>query len=162
VTVTAASGGDGGNPGGQTGTGAGLFARYYTNTSLAGSPALQRTEAINFNWGTGSPAAGGPVDNFSVRWQGRIEAPVTGNYQLQTNSDDGVRVWVNGSLVINNWTQHSPTLDNSPVLSATAGQRYNIVVEYFELGGGAQIELRWKTPGASGFVPVPPDRLYTP
>jgi PA14 domain/CotH kinase protein/Lamin Tail Domain/Bacterial Ig domain/Chitobiase/beta-hexosaminidase C-terminal domain len=157
VTITVVA------PGAGSGSGTGLRGSYYANNSLSGTPVLVRNEAVNFNWGTGSAAAGLlPADDFSVRWQGRIEAPVSGAYYLQTNSDDGVRVWVNGALVINNWTAHAATLNTSGVLYATAGQRYTIVVEYQEFGGDALLQLRWRPPSAAGFTAVPLDRLYPP
>ena len=84
-------------------TGKGLQGQYFATNDLSGSVVLQRTEAVNFNWGSGSPGTAVPSDNFSVRWSGLIEAPSTGNYTFQTNSDDGIRVWVNGALIINNW-----------------------------------------------------------
>src|SRR3546814_1559722 len=53
-------------------------------------------------WGNGSPSAGVGSDSFAVRWEGFVEAPTTGNYTFWTQSDDGVRLWVNGNLVIDN------------------------------------------------------------
>ena len=91
-----------------------------------------------------------------------MEAITAGSYQFQTNSDDGVRVWVNGSLVINNWTPHGPTLDTSAAITLAAGQRVSIVVEYQEYTGGATMQLSWKTPGTTSYVAVPASRLYAP
>ena len=47
------------------------------------------------------------ADNFSVRWSGQVLAPVTGTYTFTTTSDDGVRLYVNGQLLIDNWTDHA-------------------------------------------------------
>ena len=123
---------------------------------------VTRTEAVDFNWGGGSPSAELPADNFSARWEGRLEAPATGAYAFQTNSDDGVRVWINGVLVIDNWTVHPPTLDTSGSVALTAGQRATVRIEYQEFGGGAVIQFRWRPPGGSGFTAVPANRLYLP
>lgn len=143
------------------GSGTGLRAEYFNNRNLTGSPALTRTDAtVDFDWGNGSPAAGTvPVDNYSVRWTGQVEAPATGNYTFSTVSDDGVRLWVNGNQVINNWTGHAPTTNNSPSIALTAGQRYEIRMEYFEGGGGAVARLRWSYPGQSQQA-IPQIRLY--
>jgi PA14 domain/Bacterial Ig domain/Divergent InlB B-repeat domain len=110
------------------GTGTGLVGRYFANLTLSGAPVLQRTEAVAFDWGLGVPGPGLPADDFSVRWEGWIETPVAGSYRLQTQSDDGVRVWVNGSLVIEHWGAHAPAIYTSVPLAATAGRRYSIVV----------------------------------
>jgi YVTN family beta-propeller protein len=143
------------------GTGGGLTGRYYANRTLANNPVLTRVEAIDFNWGTGSPGTGVPTNKFSARWTGMIEAPTAGAYRIQTISDDGVRVWVNGSQVINNWTDHSTTTNTSAVINLTAGQRVPITVEYYENGGSAVMRLLWLTPGATTYVAVPRTRLYT-
>ena len=142
------------------GSGNGLLGQYFATNYLGGPVVLQRTEAINFDWGTAAPGAGVPADNFSVRWVGQVEAPDAGVYQFQTTSDDGVRLWVNGQLVINNWTGHGPTVDTSTAVTLVAGQRTTIVLEYQEYTGGATIQLRWKTPGQLAYVAVPVGRLY--
>ena len=143
------------------GSGTGLTGRYYSNISLEGTVQLTRTEGVNFDWGTGSPGSGVPTNNFSARWTGQVEAPVGGAFQFQTTSDDGVRVYLNGQLIINNWTPHGPTVDTSAAVTLVAGQRTSLVVEFQEYTGGAQIQLRWKTPGATVFVVVPTNRLYS-
>ena len=142
------------------GSGTGLTGRYYRGMSMSGSVRLTRTEAIDFDWGTGRPTTNVSSDNFSARWTGTVQAPATGTYRFQTVSDDGVRVWVNGQLLINNWTSHAPTTDTSAGINLSAGQRYSITVEYFENTGGATVRLRWLTPGNPGYVTVPKDRLF--
>jgi YVTN family beta-propeller protein len=143
-----------------TGTGTGLRAAYYPNLTLAGTPALSRVEVIDADWGTGSPGAGVPADNFSVRWRGDLDVPVTGTYRFETSSDDGVRVWVDNTLVIDNWTDHAPTVNTSAAIPLTAGRRVALRVEYYERGGGATMRLRWQVPGATSTAVVPADRLH--
>ena len=145
-----------------TASGTGLLGQYFGGTTLAGSVLLTRTEAVNFSWGTASPGTGVPADNFSVRWTGTVEASASGSFQFQTYTDDGVRVWVNGTQVINNWTDHSPTTNTSGTVTLTANQRYTITVEYYEKTGGATMQLRWKVPGSTTYVAIPANRLYTP
>ncbi len=99
-------------------------------------------------------------DNFSVRWSGTIEAPATGTYRFQTVSDDGIRVWVNGVQLINNWTAHSSTTNTSGTINLVAGTRYSITVEYYEAAGQAEARLRWLTPGNSSYVAVPASQLF--
>jgi hypothetical protein len=141
--------------------GAGLLGEYFNNMTLTGVPVMQRTEAVNFGWGSGSPATAVFKDKFSVRWTGTVEASSTGEFQFQTSSDDGVRLWVNGVQVINNWTNHAATTNTSAVIALTGGSRYTIRMEYYENGGQAVARLRWRTPGTTSYVAIPARRLYT-
>ena len=141
-------------------TGAGLVGQYFNNTALSGSPVLQRTEAVNFGWSTSSPGPGVNADQFSVRWSGKVEATSTGSFQFQTASNDGVRVWINGVLVINNWTSHATTTNNSASIALTSGTRYAITMEFYDGTGAAVARLRWKRPGQTSFVAIPASRLY--
>jgi cytochrome c peroxidase len=141
-------------------TGTGLAGRYFNNTSLTGNPVLQRTEAVNFGWSSNSPGPGVNANNFSVRWTGKVEASSTGNFQFQTASNDGVRVWINGVLVINNWTSHATKTDTSASIALVNGTRYAVTMEYYDLSGTAVARLRWKRPGETGFIAIPATRLY--
>ena len=140
--------------------GAGLSGSYFANVTLAGAPVLTRLETPDFNWLRAAPAVGLPVDNFSVRWTGFVQAPTTGSYRLQTQSDDGVRVWFNNVLVIDNWTDHALTANFSQQLGLVEGQRYPIVVEYYDRALDAQMRLSWRLPNATLYTPIPPSQLY--
>jgi hypothetical protein len=142
------------------GVGLGVVGAYYNNTSFSGAIVKQRTERINFTWGD-VPAAGVVADQFSVRWQGKIEAPVSGGYVFQTDSDEGIRVWVNGQLVIDNFNAHTLATDTSAAIQLTSGTKYDIRVDMYDLTGQAVAILRWKIPGFGNFAVVPKDRLYT-
>ena len=144
------------------GSGTGLTARYYAaiGSLKFGTLMLTRIDpTVNFNWNLGQPASQVQVDNFSVTWNGQILAPATGNYTFTTVSDDGVRLWVNGQLIINHWTGHAPTANNSTVVALTAGQRYNIRLDYYERTGRARVELRWTPPGQASEV-IPTSQLF--
>ena len=141
------------------GTGSGLLAQYFNNITVSGAPALQRTEAPNFDWVNAAPGPGVVADLFSVRWSGWLEAAATGTTRLQTLSDDGVRVWVDGRLVIDNWTAHGLT-PNGTSLNLRAGQRVAVMVEHYDAGGVAALRLMWQPPASSTFVAVPLARLY--
>jgi YVTN family beta-propeller protein len=145
----------------QQSTGTGLLGQYFNNTSLSNSPALQRIEAVDFNWGSRSPGTGVNKDKFSVRWTGTVEASSTGTFQFQTVSDDGVRLWVNGVQVINNWSNHSATTNTSATIALTGGTRYTIRMEYYDSGGQAVAQLRWRTPGVTTYSAIPASRLYS-
>jgi hypothetical protein len=141
-------------------TGTGLAGAYFNNLTLSGTPVLQRTEAVNFGWAGGSPGPGVNADRFSVRWVGRVEAVSTGVYRFQTNSNDGVRLWVNGVLIIDNWTDHSTTTNTSGTVDLTKNVRYSVVLEFYDNTGPAVARLRWQRPSETTFVAVPANRLY--
>ena len=85
-------------------------------------------------------------------------APVTGTYTFTTTSDDGVRLYVNSQLLVDNWTDHAAT-QNSGSLSLVAGQKYDIRLEFYERGGLATARLSWAYPGQALQV-VPQSVLY--
>ena len=140
------------------GTGNGLSATYFNDISFTGTTVTRVDPIVDFNWGSGSPDAAIAADTFSARWTGQIEAPVTGTYTFYTVSDDGVRLWVNNQQVIDNWTDHAP-VENSGTIALTAGQRYDIRMEFYESGGGATARLLWSGPSIPKAV-VPTARLY--
>lgn len=147
------------NPAAGEGTGNGLRGEYFNGTNF-NSLVLSRLDArIDFPWQNGSPATGVGSDNFSVRWSGLIEAPVSGYYTFTTRADDGVRLKLNHVTIIDDWTQHPPTDRSSAPVYLTAGTRTPIALDYFEAGGGAEVALHWQPPGQSRTI-VPTNRLY--
>lgn len=150
------------------GGGNGLMASFWNfdvvsngNLFPSGAPSVQRQDAqVDFDWGSGAPAAGIGADQFASRWEGFVEAPSTGDFTFWTESDDGVRLWVNGNLVIDNWTLHSPTWNSSAPIALQAGQRYAIRMEQFERSGQAVARLHWQTPGSPSRVAIPASQLF--
>jgi hypothetical protein len=117
-------------------------AEYYNNRSLSGSPTFTRCEgSINYDWGGGGPGNGVGNDNFSVRWTGRHNFG-GGNYTFIARADDGIRVWVDGSLIIDAWRDQPPT-EYRANRSLSAGE-HEVKVEYYENGGGAVAQVRWE------------------
>jgi PA14 domain-containing protein/fibronectin type III domain protein len=145
-----------------TGTGTGLIAEYFNNLDLAGIPMVTRVDPwVNFNWGLGSPASGISVDQFSVRWSGQIQPPYTGDYTFYVFSDDGVRLWIDGQRIINEWENQYGPEEMSPPIPLIAGHRYEIKVEYFENWAGAEIYLKWSsTQGGVSKQTIPQSQLY--
>lgn len=86
---------------------------------------------------------GSYVDTFSISWEGKLKVPFEDKYTFYTISDDGVRLWIDGKLIINNWTDHPPTEDQARV-SLSAGN-YDIELEFYESWGGAAIKLFWSS-----------------
>jgi hypothetical protein len=125
----------------------GLVGEYYERdtTNPWQTLLMKRLDStVDFNWGDGSPDPAVPADNFMVRWTGEVEAPVTATYTFHTQTDDGVALWVNNEQIIDNWTDHGNTHDSGNI-ALTAGQRYDITLEYYENGGSAVCELSWST-----------------
>ncbi|MCB0016586.1 MAG: hypothetical protein KDE09_02290 [Anaerolineales bacterium] len=115
---------------------------YFNNVDLSGNPALIRADgAIDFDWGSSSPAPDiiGP-NSFSARWTRTVSLP-GGQYQFTVTSDDGVRVWVNGTLLINQWQAQAPTTFQREI--AIPAGNIPIEVHYYEDGGNAEIQLDW-------------------
>jgi hypothetical protein len=114
---------------------------YFNNRYLNGTPALVRDDQyIAFNWGAGAPAPGMPNDNFSVRWTRSFNfAP--GNYRFTTITDDGVRLWVNGHLLIDRW--HDQAASRHSGVIYVSGM-VPIKMEYYEHGGLAEAHLSWQ------------------
>lgn len=141
-TITVSSG-----PPVVTEVGTGLFARYFTGMGF-NIFYRQRVDAnIAFAWGTGSNPAGG-ANLMSVVWTGQILAPETGTYTFYSSSDDGFKVWVNDVLIDDFWTDHGTTASSGNA-ALVAGTKYNIVVHFYENGGGAEAHLRWKIPSSA-------------
>ena len=137
----------------------GLSAVYYDNADFTGTT-FQRTDAnVNLNVGTGSPVPGviGP-DTFSVRWTGTIEPQYTQTYTFYTLSNNGVRLWVDGKLIINHWAEHNLTEDRGTIALA-AGRRYDLRMEFYDNTGIATATLSWSSASSPRQI-VPTERLH--
>jgi hypothetical protein len=137
----------------------GLSALYYGSPTLSGLRVGRTDAGVDFDWGLGSPHGRLGVDLFSVRWTGQVRLPVAGPVVFSTESDDGVRLWVNGQLVINNWTDH-PRTENLGTVSGSLGQWVDIRLEYYERSKESVVRLRWEYPGQIKQV-IPAEALRT-
>jgi G8 domain/PA14 domain len=144
----------------QTAGGYGLKGQYYNNQNLTGLKLTRIDPAVNFSWGKRSPSRRIEPDTFSARWTGQVEAPSTGTYTFYTLTSDGVRLWVDGRLLVNGWTAGT-TKERAASISLEAGKRYPIRMDYFEGRGRATARLLWSGPGVAKQV-IPPSRLFLP
>jgi hypothetical protein len=140
----------------------GLKGQYYYGN--AGNPwqtlVMERIDpTVDFSWGDGSPDPSMRSDNFTVRWTGMIEVPSTDTYTFHTETDDGIRLYVNGQPVIQNWTDHGVTHDSGDI-ALIAGQKYEFILEWYENGGGAVCQLSWSTPSLAR--ETIPSRYFSP
>jgi beta-glucosidase len=129
------------------GEGHGLYLEIFNNKDLEGDPVATRIDpSVNFSYDdTTSPSPAVSPSVYSMRWTGTLTAPVTGTYELRTQGDDGVRLYIDDELAIDDWNPHGPTID-SKKLWFLAGHTYKIRLEYFQDAGNAIIQLGWVLP----------------
>lgn len=178
VSVTAAAFKSGSVPSGTSsasfinssaiGNGTGLFGQYWANTTSAAftnqgfntPPTLTRTDAtVNFNWSTTPPDPSVGPNTYVVRWTGAVQPQFNETYTFYTTTDDGVRLWVNGQLLIDKWVDQAPTTWSGQI-TLVAQQRYNIRMDYYQNGGGAQAQLSWSSPSTGPMTIIPQTQLY--
>ncbi|MBF2028658.1 MAG: hypothetical protein IGS48_18155 [Oscillatoriales cyanobacterium C42_A2020_001] len=131
-----------------TDTGNGLRGEYYDNSDLTNLKLTRTDGTVNFSWGTGSPHSAIAANTFSTRWTGQVQPSTSGTYTFFTQSDDGVRLWVNGTQLINNWTTGGYR-ERSGSIPLIAGQKYDIKLEYYENTNSATARLLWSGPSVS-------------
>lgn len=139
--------------------GNGLAATYFNNADLTGTTVSRTDATVNFNWGNGSPNAAIAPDTFSARWTGQVQADKTQTYTFYTTSDDGVRLWINGKQIINDWTDHG-VKEDSGTIALVAGQKYDIKLEYYDKQYGATIKLSWSGAATAKAV-IPQSQLFS-
>ena len=141
-----------------TGAGTGLVADYFSDTNLTNLAATRTDPTVNFDWAGASPAPSVAGSNFSVSWTGEVQARYTETYTFFTQSTHGVRLWVNGQELINDWADH-PLTEDSGTISLQAGQTYSIQMEYQQTGGDDVARLLWASPSTPKQV-IPTSQLY--
>jgi hypothetical protein len=119
--------------------------QYFGNTTLSGSPALERDDpAIDFQWGEAAPVDRLTADSFAVRWTGEWTFE-TGGYRFYAALDDGVRLWLDEHLIIDQWHEDSAaSYSASAFLSAGS---HALRVEYFNGRGPASVKVWWEYSG---------------
>lgn len=130
-----------GNPGKN-----GLWAEYFNNRDLTGEPVLTRLEKqINFDWGYGAARSnGGPgspdpnivnIDKWSARWTGKLASPGKGMYNIGLKADNGVRLFLDGKLIIDSWTDQAPGKFKIAIFRFEENRIYDIKIEFYENWG---------------------------
>jgi LysM repeat protein len=136
-------------------------AQYFDNATLSGTPFGTRTDqSINFNWGAGPALGGMPVNHFSVRWTGTFNLD-GGSYRFYAKVDDGVRVFIDGTQVINGW--RAGALRTYSALRSLGAGQHTIVVEYYEATGAAQVYfwyVKVSGPAPTATPSAPADAWY--
>nr|WP_277881241.1 PA14 domain-containing protein [Leptolyngbya sp. FACHB-321] len=135
-----------------------MRAQYFQGKNFTTLKWSEINPTVNFTWGNQAPNSLVAADNFAVRWTGQVQAKSTEAYTFYTRSDDSVRLWVNGQLLIDNWADHDLTEDSGTIALA-AGQNYDIKLEYYERAGGATAQLLWSSPTQAKEI-IPASQLF--
>jgi hypothetical protein len=140
------------------GNGTGLTGKYFNNMDFTGTSIQRIDPQVNFDWGQGSPSSQIGADTFTARWTGQVQAQYSETYTFTTRTDDGVRLWVNNKLIIDQW--HNGSADDfSGQINLVAGQKYDIKMEYYDDEGAAVAQLSWSSPSTAK-VFIPKSQLY--
>jgi hypothetical protein len=120
----------------------GWLAQFYNSQDLSGTPVVTRTDSwIGFEWGTDEPVPGVWADHFSARWTTKM-ALKTDHYRFCAMGDDGVRIWVGNTLVLDEWHANNGVAYCGTYWAQTG--TYDVKVEYYEDGGKALIYVWWE------------------
>jgi len=136
---------------------AGLNGQYFNNLDFTGAELGEVDPNVNFNFGSGSPVLGIDSTSYSVRWIGFVVPQYSQTYTFTTTTDDGARLFVNGTQLINQWVDQAVT-SVSGSIPLLAGQYYPIRMDYYQNGGGASAQLSWSSPGQTAQV-IPQSNL---
>ena len=138
----------------------------YYNSNSSGNPLnfikdeLKTNNNINYNWGSGKVGSSNKNDNVFIKFSGHITSNVSGNTLFRVKTDDGARLFLNNSMIINSWKLQGPTYHQSGNVNLKENIRYPFVLEWYEHGGGATIIFEWKKPGGNWEV-IPADAFST-
>ncbi|MFP2929775.1 PQQ-dependent sugar dehydrogenase [Pyxidicoccus sp. 3LG] len=123
----------------------GLLAEYFDGPEFTGTKLERVDPTVDFRWDIGSPAPSMDGNTFTVRWTGSVIPLYSEAYTFYTQSNDGVRLWVNGQLLINDWTLHETTENAAPPVVLQAGRAYSLRMEMYENTGIATARLIWSS-----------------
>jgi mannan endo-1,4-beta-mannosidase len=126
------------------GTRNGLLAQYYNNINLTGNPVVERVDKnINFIWGNKTPHPR-ITKGFSARWQGQIILDKSSDYVFTLQSDEGLKFFIDGILLINTWSMRNRPPQSSAKIHLNKGL-HEIKLEYFFNQKHAALRLLWSS-----------------
>lgn len=137
----------------------GLTGQYYDTASFSSLKLTRVDPTVNFSWGTSAPAAGMGADTFSVRWAGNVLPLSAETYTFYLQSDEGARLWVNGRLLVDDWTLHT-SRERQGTIALTPTRAYSIRVDLRENTKAASVRLSWSTPTVAKSV-IPTSQLLS-
>jgi outer membrane protein OmpA-like peptidoglycan-associated protein len=123
----------------------GLVGEYYDGKNFNRLVGTRTDPKLHFEWYE-APMRGMNPESFSVRWKGRLQAPKSGTYTFFATVDDGIRVNISGQRIINAWGMNDHASLQGQI-TLTAGQMYDLEVEYFNGMLEGELKLFWQLPG---------------
>lgn len=141
--------------------GNGLTGEYFDNADLTNPKGTRIDAQVDFSWpALSSPDPAIDSESFSVRWTGQVQPLHSETYTFYTKTDEGVRLWVNGQLLIDHWGNHT-SAEDSATISLEAGKKYDLRMEFFDETGDAEARLLWSSASQEKQV-IPQERLFPP
>ena len=131
--------------------GDGIKADYYDGPAFERFVVSRRDASIHFDWAHRPPVSGLPAEYFSVRWTGWLVPPASGRYVFHVTVDDGMRIWLNDKLILDEW-RPQPVRRFVTSVELKAGEPYRLRVEYFQDILDTRAQLTWERPD----VPLTP------
>lgn len=138
----------------------GLIGEYYNNEDFTDKKFDRKDANIDFDWGLGSPDERIEPQTYSIRWTGKIKPSFSDIYWFSTQSDDGVRLWINDELVIDNWNLDDGSTKKFGSIRLEADQKYDFKLEYFNGTNHGKIQLKWGSELHAEEV-IPSSAFYT-
>jgi len=136
----------------------GLRAEYFPNKDLRGAPVARIDPGLDFTWAAGAGPLPGRGDVFSARWTGKIRARVGGRTTFRVRHDDGARLWVGTTPVVNDWIGRYVVAESRGEIDLEAGRTYDFRVEYFNGGDRGVLQVYWSAPGLPEEL-IPPSQF---
>jgi hypothetical protein len=124
----------------------GLLTTQYSDTNLTAVAATQVESEVR---------AAGISNPGGARWQGEIQPEFGEPYTFYVTANDGVRLWVDDELLIDQWSSQASSVRTSPPINLNAGQLYDIRLDYFNTSASAMITLGWSSQSTSNNVNTP-------
>lgn len=129
----------------------GIVGEYYEGMNFERFVTRRYDATLTFDWGHAPPTPGVPAEYFSVRWTGWLVPPASGRYVLHATVDDGIRIWLNDQLVMDEW-RPQPVRTFTTSVELKAGQPYKLRVDYYQDILDTRMQITWERPD----VPLTP------
>jgi hypothetical protein len=124
-----------------TADGPGFKGEYFSGQNFDKLVATRQDSDIRFDWTGKAPLDALTRNNYSVRWTANLAPKTSSPYIFKTYADDGVRVWLDDKLIIDDWKVHGTNETDADAIQLNAGQNYTLKVEYFQAEGDANCRL---------------------
>lgn len=137
----------------------GLRGEYYATANLRTLRQVRVDPTVDFDWTMVTPPVPVSRETFSARWSGTVRPRFTERYTFITSTDDGVRLWIDDQLLIDDWTTHAAT-ERTGTIELRGSRPYSLRLEYFNGAGAGSTRLSWTSP--SQMREVVPASALTP